>query len=420
MPISEALDAFDVDMKQEKIEGSRCPWQIHNELRERGPVVKYQRSGSEFPVYGVTGHADVVEGLQESRFVKNPEEALKIFGNVEAAKRAGFVLTGSGSKHLLNSDPPDHTRLRRLVARAFSPRRIQKLAPRIEEIVNGLLDQLQDEPEADLVDGFSYQLSIMMICELIGVPSDRRADFRKWSVAATTPPRDDATENMQGAAALHEFLGEHIAARRIELEEVAEPDAPDVLSAMILAKEADDRLSDTELVGMAFLLLIAGHETTVGLISTMALGLAEHPDQRDLLLKDPGLIENAVEEFLRFDGPVQRSTFRVAAEDVVIANTLIPQGSLVSMHIGGANHDPEVFENADELDITRDIERHVAFGQGVHFCLGAPLARLEAQIAIGTLLRRFPTYELAVSPEELQYQPTVVRALMSLPVKLAA
>lgn len=420
MTTQQAVDAFDVSVKQEDIEGSRCPWHVHNELRDRGPVVTYERHGSDKPVFGITGHEDVVTGLQEARFSKDPDAALKIFGDVESAKRAGFVLTGSGSKHLLNSDPPDHTRLRRLVARAFSPRRIQQLAPRIDEVVNGLLDDLQDKPEADLVDGFAYQLSITMICELIGVPSDRRAEFRKWSVAATTPPKGDASENMKAAATLHGFLGEHIAKRRGELQGLEEKDAPDVLSAMILAKENDDSLSDSELVGMAFLLLIAGHETTVGLISSMALGLAERPDQRELLLQDPDLVENAVEEFLRYDGPVQRSTFRVATEDVVIADTLIPEGSLVSMHIGGANHDPEVFENPDEIDVTRNIERHVAFGQGVHFCLGAPLARLEAQIAIGTLLKRFPRYELAAAPEDLEYQPTVVRALVSLPVRLSA
>jgi cytochrome P450 len=169
---------------------------------------------------------------------------------------------------------------------------------------------------------------------------------------------------------------------------------------------------------MAFLLLIAGHETTIGLIGSALLELCTRRDQRQLLIADPDLIGPAVEEFLRYEGPVQRATFRVAVEDVEVGGTLIPAGSLVSLMVGSANHDPDQFANPDELDLTRQANRHVAFGQGVHFCIGAPLARLEAQIAIGAFVGRFPDYDLSTAEESLTYQPTVVRALKALPVKL--
>lgn len=411
-------EAFDLHVSQRTIEGSKCPWQMHHQLRERGQVVAYKRPGIEAPMYAVTDYAGVVAGLQEQAFVKNPEAAMAVFGDLETAKRSGFVLSNSGYPHLLNSDPPDHTRLRRLVAKAFAPRRIAALEGRIQELVDGLLDHLAGLDEADLVEGFAYQVSITMICEILGIPSERRADFRDWSVIATTPPGEDITANLEAAAKLHSFLAEHIAQEREALAGTSEKDASNVLASMILARENDDQLSDGELVGMAFLLFIAGHETTVGLISTMAKGLSMFPEERRKLIENPDLIENAVEEFLRWDGPVQRSTFRVSTEDVSIGEGLIPQGCMVSMHIGGANHDPAVFPNPDVVDIERELDRHVAFGQGIHFCLGAPLARLEAAIAVGTLVRRFPDYEVLVPTDELEYLPTVVRALAHLPVRL--
>lgn len=221
----------------------------------------------------------------------------------------------------------------------------------------------------------------------------------------------------EGAIALSGYLSELIVRRRAELVDLANPeDAPDVLSRMIVSHHSGDGLSDSELVGNVFLLLIAGHETTVGLIGNMLLGLCRRRDQRQLLLDDPGLAESAVEEFLRFDGPVQRTTFRIATEDVEIGGTVIPKHGQVLTYLGSANHDPKQFENPENLDITRDCDRHVAFGQGIHFCVGSPLARLEAQIALRSFLARFPDYDLAVPDEELSYLPTVVRALSALPV----
>lgn len=417
MEAKQAVDAFDIDVSLSAIEGSQCPWKAQAALRERGAVVRSTINGDN-QAHIITGYDDVVAGLSELRFVKDIGVLTAIHGTTDAAKRAGAVLSTVGSRHLLNTDPPDHTRLRRLVMRSFAPRRIGTLRGRIRELADQFLDELEGQEVADLVGGFAYNLSITMICELLGVPSDQRDDFRRWSVAAMTVPGEDVSAQAQGAAQLHRFLGEHIARRREELAGVAEADASDILSSMILAKDNNDALSDEELVGMAYLILIAGHETTVGLISSMIVGLHRFPDQRALLLERPDLIENAVEEFLRYDGPVQRSTSRIAAEDVVIAGTLIPAGSKVVMQIGGANHDPAFFTEPDRLDITRNTERHVAFGHGIHFCLGAPLARLEAQVAVSALLERFPAYRVVVPDGELAYLPTVVHALSRLPVEL--
>ena len=417
MTSGEVAEAFDIDTTPANVESGQCPWAVYAALRERGRVVRYGRRDGTIQ-YALTHFDDVVEGLQEPRFAKDARRVTEYFADRDA-RSSGFVLSGSGLPNLLNTDPPDHTRLRRLVSRGFTPRRIEALRPRIQQIVDGLLDELAATDSPDLIDGFAFQLSITMICELLGVPSGRRADFRQWSVGATTPPADGSSSNAEAAGKLFGFLRAHIAAKRAEVAGITDArQAADVLSAMIIAHDTDDALTDDELVGMAFLLLIAGHETTVGLIGAMAFGLWKHRDQRQLLIDDPELITGAVEEFLRLEGPVQRSTFRVAIEDVAIGGAVIPAGSLVTMLLGGANRDPGKFDRPDEVDITRNVERHVAFGQGIHFCLGAPLARMEAKIAIGSLLRRFPEYEVKVPEEGLAYQPTVIRALAALPVNL--
>jgi cytochrome P450 len=417
MTSGEVADALDIDTSPANIEAAPCPWAVYAELRERGRVVRTGRADGSVQ-YTLTHYDDVAAGLQEPRFSKDAKRIAGLFAGKDP-KSSGFVLSGSGVPNLLNLDPPDHTRLRRLVSRGFTHRRVEGLRPRIQQVVDRLLDELATADSPDLIDGFAFQLSITMICELLGVPSERRAEFRTWSTAATTPAAYGLTSTAEGAARLLEFLRAHITAKHAQLAGLTDArEAPDVLSAMIVSRDADDLLTDDELVGMAFLLLIAGHETTVGLIGAMALGLWRQPDQRQLLIDDPGLIEQAVEEFLRYEGSVQRSTFRVAIEDVSIGGAVIPAGSLVTMLITGANHDPDRFERPDELDITRSAQRHVAFGQGIHFCLGAPLARMEAKIAIGSLLRRFPGYAVAVPLETLTYQPTVIRALAALPVSL--
>lgn len=417
MSPKEAPHVLDVDVTLAGVEASLYPWVTNNELRSRGAVIAHPRPGG-MMTYVMTGYDDVVTGFQNNDFAKDMDRIGAKFPEIAAgAKAAGFALTSSGSKHLLNTDPPDHTRLRRLVMRAFTPRRIEGLRPRIEEIVDELLDELERKPVGDYVEEVAFQISITVICELLGVPAADRADFRTWSVASTTAPVDgDISKQVAAQKSLHDYLLAHIAQARAALAGGAP--AVDILSAMIAAHDDEDSLSDSELIGMAFLLLVAGHETTVGLMSTIAYRLWEHRDQRDLLIADPSLIPNAVEEFLRMEGSVQRSTFRVAMDEAVIADTVIPAGSVVQMLIGGANHDPAKFPNPDVLDVTRDTTGHVAFGQGIHFCLGAPLARAEAQIAIGRLLARFPDYEIIVPEGGIAYHPTVLRAIIEIPMVL--
>jgi len=414
MTHQEAPEAFDIDVSTASVEHARDPWGVYRWLRERGPVVRVTSLGG-ITAYSVTRYEEVFAGLQDSRFSKDASHLGTAVGGTSGARQAGFMLTAE-SRHLLNTDPPDHTRLRKLVSRAFTARRVQQLQPRIQEIVDALIDEMAATGEADLIADLAFPLSITMICELLGVPSDQRADFRAWSVATMTPATPD---HAAGDAKLREFLLALIAKRRGELAEMEDPgSAPDLLSAMVVAHDEGDRLSDAELVGMAILLLIAGHETTVGLIGAALLELCRRRDQRELLLNDPGLIGPAVEEFLRYEGPVQRATFRVAVEDVELGGVLIPAGSVVTMMVGSANHDPDRFPDPDKVDITRDTRGHVAFGRGMHMCLGALLARQEAQIAIGSLLRRFPDYTLSKGEDALTYQPTVIRALSSLPVHL--
>ncbi|WP_127818371.1 cytochrome P450 family protein [Microbacterium sp. CPCC 204701] len=407
---TQPVDARDVDTTPVAIEASHCPWAGYRKLRERGAVL-HTAFPPGLPAYAVTTFNEVVQLLQDPRFSKR-------FPETEDARKSGMVFSQQGI-HLLNTDAPDHTRLRRLIGPAFTPRRIAALETQVRATTNRLIDAIAERDEADLIADFAYPLSITLICEILGIPEEDRAQFREWSVAATTAAPNPNGGPNPGAVALSGYLSELIVRRRAELSHFSDPEsAPDVLSRMILSHDSGDGLSDQELIGNAFLLLIAGHETTVGLIGNMLLGLCRRRDQRQLLLDDPELAASAVEEFLRFDGPVQRTTFRTATEDVELGGTVIPKHGQVFAYLGSANHDPQVFENPDEIDITRDIERHVGFGQGIHFCLGSPLARLEARIALQSFLARFPDYALAVPEDELTYLPTVVRALSALPVHL--
>jgi cytochrome P450 len=311
---------------------------------------------------------------------------------------------------MLNSDPPDHTRLRRLVATAFTMRRVELMRPRIVEITDELLAGLAGREQVDLVDDFAFPLPVTVICELLGVPYADREDFRTWSTVLLSAGEIDAVvaagKNM--AAYLHEL----IAAKR------ADP-VDDMLSALIQARDDGDRLDEAELVSMAFLLLVAGHETTVNLIANGTLALLQHPDQRAALRADPALLPGAIEEFLRYDGPISHATIRYTTEPVEIGGVTIPGGEFVVIALGSANRDDDRFADADRLDVTRPAGGHLAFGHGIHFCVGAPLARLEGQIAIGRLFDRFPDLALAVDANELRWRhSTLLRGLESLPVRL--
>jgi pimeloyl-[acyl-carrier protein] synthase len=378
------------------------PYPIYHALRAEDPVHL-----SPLGFWVLTRYEDVVATLRDPRFAK---EALAAF----VAARFGVAMPGVGLS-MLDRDPPDHTRLRGLVSKAFTPRVVEGLRPHIQEIVDDLLDRVEGAGAMDLIEDFAYPLPVIVICEMLGVPVADRERFKGWGLdiargldAIWLPAESEvARQSMASRHALTGYFRELIAERR------AAPRA-DLLSALIAAEETGDRLSEEELLATCILLLVAGHETTVNLIGNGTLALLRHPAELRRLREDPGLVAGAVEELLRYDGPVQR-TARIPSEDVVIGGRAIGKGELVMPFIGAADRDPAQFREPDRLDITRADNRHIAFGWGIHFCLGAPLARLEGQIAFQTLFPRLP--KLALATDRPPYrQSLTLRGLSALPV----
>jgi cytochrome P450 len=313
---------------------------------------------------------------------------------------------------MLVSDPPAHTRLRSLVSKAFTARTVSGLAPRIQEIVDGLLDEVAERGEMDAIADFAYPLPLTVIAELLGVEPERQDFFREQSqkIAVALGPIADmqvALRATEGRNALLAYFSTLIEKRRADPRE-------DLISALIQAEDRGDFLNHGELLAMLLLLLVGGHETTVNLIGNGLLALLRNPEQLEMLHTEEGIERRAVEEFLRFDSPVQYSG-RVAKANFELGGKRIRSGEGVRMILGAANRDPEVFEEPDRLDITREPNPHVAFGLGIHFCLGAQLARLEGQIALPALVRRFPQMRLAA--DEVRWRPAaVLRGLEALPV----
>ncbi|WIV57075.1 cytochrome P450 family protein [Amycolatopsis nalaikhensis] len=379
-------------------------------LRAEGPVRRAKMPRG-LPCYLVTGFAEARLLLADPRLSKDSGRARALF---EAKLPSGEPAQGGVGQdlsfHMLNSDPPDHTRLRKLVNKAFTARTVARLRPRVEEITAELLDGLAGRERADLLASFAAPLPITVICELLGVRAADRTEFSEWSktlLSSSTP------EAMQAAAQnMFAYLTDLIAQKRTE-------PAEDLLSDLVHASDDGDSLSEAELVSMAFLLLVAGHETTVNLIANGVLALLREPEQLALLRSDPSLLPNAVEEFLRFDGPIHLATLRFTAEPVEVGGVTIPEGEFVLVSLLGANRDEERYPEPDRLDITRAAGGHLAFGHGIHYCVGAPLARLEAEIALGGLLARFPGLALDAKPDELVYRPSsLVHGLEALPVRL--
>jgi pimeloyl-[acyl-carrier protein] synthase len=312
---------------------------------------------------------------------------------------------------MLTMDPPDHTRVRKLVNKAFTPKRIAALRGHIESIVRELADEAQAKGTFDLIHDVAEPLPAIVIAELLGVPVEDHRQFRQWSSAMingfASPSAEARATGTEAARQIFDYLADIIAARRRAPRE-------DLISAMIAAQEERDALTDAELLATGNLLLLAGHETTTNLIGNGTLALLREPDQWKRLCNERALLPTAIEELLRYDGPVQ-ATVRVALEDVALDDHVIPEGALVLLSIGSANHDPDMFEDPDQLDLTRDPNPHLAFGFGTHFCLGAPLARLEAQLAFDMLTKRFPGLSLVEDRAVYRANP-VLRGLTSLDV----
>jgi pimeloyl-[acyl-carrier protein] synthase len=378
------------------------------------PYPTYHRLRTEDPVHlsplgfwVLARYEDVVAVLRDPRFAK---EAVMAF----VAARFG-IAPGTIGLSMLDRDPPDHTRLRSLVSKAFTPRVVERLRPRIQQIVEGLLARVEGAGSMDLIEEFAYPIPVTVICELLGVPVEDHEQFKEWSLDiargldAVMLPVDSEVARRSGVAR-HALIGYF---RGLIAERRASP-RDDLLSALIAAEEAGDTLGEDELLATCILLLVAGHETTVNLIGNGTLALLRHPGELRRLRENPALITSAVEELLRYDGPVQR-TARMPSDDVRIGGRTIAKGEMVMPFIGAADRDPAQFPDPDRLDITRSDNRHVAFGMGIHFCLGAPLARVEGQIAINVLVQRLPRLALATEKPEYR-QSLTLRGLTALRV----
>jgi cytochrome P450 len=377
------------------------PYSVHARLRAERPVSAVVMPGG-MPAWLVTGYAEARAALADPRLGKTVPGWHPDPDSIYAAL----------DRHMLNSDPPDHKRLRRLVNKAFTARRVEELRPRITSITAELLDEMSAQREVDLLASFAFPLPITVICELLGVPVADRDEFRVWSatiVSNTVTPE----VFMNDATAMVRYIRALLAAKRRE-------PVDDLLSALVLARDEGDRLRENELVSMVFLLLVAGHETTVNLIASGMLALMLNPGEFDRLRADRSLLGGAVEELLRYVNPVNHATYRFAAEPVEIGGARIGPGEPVVVALSSANRDPSRYAEPDRLDLGRDSSGHLAFGHGIHYCLGAPLARLEAEIAFGGLLERFGSMTLAVPAESLRWRPsTLIHGLEALPVVLA-
>ncbi|GHG45689.1 cytochrome P450 [Amycolatopsis bullii] len=353
----------------------------------------------------VTRYDDVRTVFSDPRFSRN-----LLYPGAPCLIEPGDFSTGEHS--ILNMDPPDHTRLRRLSAQAFTVRRIAALRPRIQQIADELLDaMIAHGPTANLVEEFAFPLPTLVMCELLGVPFAGRERFRQWSRVIVTPMQHAPADVEQARRDGAEDMAALVAEKR------ARP-ADDFLSALVHARDEDgDRLTEPELIDLATQLLLAGHETTVSLIGCGIVLLCRHPEQLAALRADPALTPGAVEEIMRYDGPVDSSLLRVALEDVWLGGVLVRRGEAVLAHVGAANRDENAFPSATEFDIRRKDAQQLGFGHGIHFCLGAALARLEGEIALRALVDRLPGLALAVPWETITWRPPLsVRGPEEVPV----
>jgi cytochrome P450 len=379
----------------------RDPYPAYTELLDERPVLELEHPDGK--VWLISRYADVRAALADARLSKDSRYTLP---PEERATADGPILP-----MMLLMDPPEHTRLRKLVSRSFTLRRMEELRPRVEQLADRLLDELPESGPVDLMAQYAFLIPVLVICELLGVPAEDRKEFAAWSNEVVDNADSGGSASHEPMAKLYAYLSELIAQKR------EHPDGA-LISALIEVAEDGDRLSESELVAMAILLLLAGHETTINLIGNGALALLTHPDQLALLRERPELVPSAVEEFLRWESPIHSTPARFAVEDVEYAGVTIPARSVVLLSLAAANRDPRRFADAEELRVDREPGGHVAFGHGLHHCLGAQLARIEGQVGIGRLVARRPGMALAADPAELVHRrSTVVRGLKTLPVE---
>ncbi|RKN03585.1 cytochrome P450 family protein [Streptomyces radicis] len=398
------------------------PYPVYAESRGAAPIRRVTLRG--LPGWLVTRYEDVERLFTDPRLSKD-----RVHTDPAIRKAAPWEFADESmglSRHMLQLDPPEHTRLRRVVSAVFTARRVKALAPRVEQITDELLASFEARGNVELIEEFATPLPIVVIMGMLGIPLEDQHAFRAWTTTVMSGP-DDPQDAVDAFGSIHRYLTELVdsrkaAAARSGSAATSEAEHRDLLDALIAVRDEDDgRLDDQELVAMLRLLLIAGTETTTNLIGNGVLALLRHPDQLDLLRGDLSLMENAVEEFLRYDGPLDITPARYATEDIAYGDVVIEAGDAVLLAIGAASRDPDHFDDPDRLDLRRADRRHMAFGHGVHYCLGAPLARLEGRIALTALLERCPDLKLSAADEELIWrQDPYVHGLRNLPLTFTA
>ncbi|WP_129668214.1 cytochrome P450 family protein [Phytoactinopolyspora endophytica] len=377
------------------------PYSTLAALRRQCPV-QHVELPDHSTAWVVLDHHRVHSGLADPNLSLNKKNARTGY--------TGLRLPPMLDANLLNMDPPDHTRLRELVSAAFTPRRVAGLRPRVQATADALVDAFPDQPTVDLVDAFTAPFPVLVICDLLGVSDQDTGMFRQWMETLLAPDPGNPTAAKDSVAAMVRFLTELIAARR-------ERPTDDLLSALTTAREDGDQLSEEELISLVFLLFFAGFENSVHAIGNGLLALLRHDDQRAMLHADESLLPAAADEVLRYDPPLQFAIRRFALHDVELAGQAVEAGDTVLLSVAAANRDGAAFSEPDRFDISRQDVAHLTFGHGPHFCPGASLARLEIEVAFGTLLRRLPRMRLAVDESELRWRPSHrSRGLASLPV----
>lgn len=384
------------------------PFPFYAQLRAEAPVFPIKLPTRQ-RAWLITRYGDVLNALKDERFAKDPRNAMT---SEQLTKLPWVPSMFKPLEHnMLDLDSPDHTRLRALVHKAFTPRLIEQMRDQIQALTNELLDEAERNGGMDVIADFALPLPLTMIGRILGVPAQDNRKFHRWT---RTVISGGTNRNLFVLIpSIMRFMGYM---KKLIRERHAHPN-DDLVTALVQAKDGSDQLSEDEILAMIFLLLIAGHETTVNLIGSGTLALLEHPDQLAKLRNEPALIKTAIEELVRFVCPVEMATERYAREAITIAETIIPRGEPVMVVIGSANRDPDYFENPDSLNITRANNKHLAFGHGPHYCLGASLARLEGQIAISSLVQRMPNLRLNIAPDQLRWRGTfILRGLEALPV----
>ncbi|MBI1278334.1 MAG: cytochrome P450 [Anaerolineaceae bacterium] len=389
------------------------PYPTYQHLRKNEPLATMQHTlfGKS---YLITRYDDAVQVFKDPRFT-NDRRKVKEGTSIIERMMPNIMVTFQSQ--MLSVDDPDHRRQRDLVHKAFTPKMIEQMAVKMEGISAGLLDKMNGKPTVDMVGEYALQVPLTVISDMMGVPHKDRAKFHHWSAAFLEGISSLGWRTLTQLPTMYRMV--QFFRRLIDLRTVDPQD--DLITGLVRAEQDGDRLSKDELVSMIFLLLLAGHETTVNLIANGTLALLENPDQLQKLQQNPALMDSAIEEILRYSNPVEQIAPRWVLEDVELHGQIIPRGSTILVSTASANRDETAFDKPDTFDIERQPNKHLAFGLGIHYCLGAPLARMEGKIALDALLNRYPKLELAVPSDQLQWRGAVnVRGLKALPVRLNA